>query len=66
MDLGYGDDPRLANALQFVLSKQDGEGRWSLENALSGKMWTDIEEKRKPGKWVTLRALRVLKRAAQP
>jgi hypothetical protein len=65
VDLGYGDDPRLANALQFVLSKQYDEGRWELENALSGKMWVDIEEKRKPSKWVTLRALRVLKRAAQ-
>jgi len=65
VDLGYSDDPRLANALQFVLSKQDGEGRWKLENALSGKMWADIEEKRKPSKWVTLRALRVLKRATQ-
>jgi hypothetical protein len=64
-DLGYGDDPRLADALQFVLSKQDDEGRWKLENGLSGKMWVDIEEKREPSKWVTLRALRVLKRAAQ-
>ena len=65
VDLGYGDDPRLANALQFVLSKQDDQARWRLENALSGKMWVDIEEKRKPSKWVTLRALRVLKRAAR-
>jgi hypothetical protein len=65
VDLGYGDDPRLANALQFVLSKQDDRGRWKLENALSGKMWIDIEEKRKPSKWITLRALCVLKRAAQ-
>jgi hypothetical protein len=66
VDLGYGGDPRLANALQFVLSKQDDDGRWELENALSGKMWVDIEERRKPSKWITLRALRVLKRAAQP
>jgi hypothetical protein len=26
-----------------------------------GKMWMDIEKKGKPSKWVTLRALRVLK-----
>jgi hypothetical protein len=62
-ELGYGDDPRLANALQIILSKQDAQGRWKLENALSGKMWADIEEKGKPSKWVTLRALRVLKHA---
>jgi len=58
---GHGGDPRLANALAFVLGKQDDHGRWPLENALNGKMWVDIEEKGKPSKWVTLRALRVLK-----
>lgn len=60
---GCGSDPRLANALQFILSKQDDQGRWRLENSLNGKMWADIEKKGKPSKWVTLRALRVLKRA---
>jgi len=64
-ELGYGSDPRLANALQLILSKQDAQGRWKLENPLKGKMWADIEEKGKPSKWVTLRALRVLKRVAQ-
>ena len=64
VELGYGDDPRLGNALQLILSKQDAQGRWKLENALSGKMWADIEEKGKPSKWVTLRALRVLKHVA--
>jgi hypothetical protein len=65
-ELGYGDDARLANALRLVLSKQDGQGRWKLENALNGKMWADVEEKGKPSKWVTLRALRVLKRCLAP
>jgi hypothetical protein len=61
-ELGYGNDPRLANALDFILSKQDAQGRWKLENSLNGKMWTDIEEKKKLSKWVTLRVLRVLTR----
>jgi hypothetical protein len=61
VELGYGHDPRLGNALELILSKQDAQGRWKLENALSGKMWADIEQKGKPSKWVTLRALRVLK-----
>jgi hypothetical protein len=65
VELGYGGDPRLANALQLILSKQDAQGRWKLENTLNGKMWADIEKKGKASKWVTLRALRVLKRAAQ-
>ena len=61
--LGYGGDQRLRPALQFILNKQDDQGRWKLENSLHGKMWADIEEKRKPSKWVTLRALRALKHA---
>ncbi|MBC7250881.1 MAG: nitrogen fixation protein NifH [Anaerolineae bacterium] len=61
VELGYGHDPRLQNALQFILDKQDAQGRWKLENALTGKMWADIETKGQPSKWVTLRVLRVLK-----
>ena len=64
VELGYGHDSRLSNALQLILSKQGAQGRWKLENSLSGKMWADIEEKGKPSKWVTLRALRVLKHVA--
>ena len=58
---GYGDDPRLGNAIDFILSKQDKQGRWRMRNSLNGKMWVDIEQRGKPSKWVTLRALRVLK-----
>ena len=60
-ELGYGGDPRLSHALRFILNKQDAEGRWKLENALNGKMWADIERKGQPSKWVTLRALRMIK-----
>jgi hypothetical protein len=60
VELGYGDDPRLSNALQFILSKQDHQGRWKMEKSLNGKMWADIEQKGEPSKWVTLRALRAL------
>ena len=58
---GYGADPRLAAAMDLVSSKQDGDGRWKMEYTYNGKTWVDIEEKRKPSKWVTLRALRVLR-----
>jgi hypothetical protein len=60
-EAGHGSDPRLAEALELVLSKQDEQGRWKLEYSYNGKMWADVEEKGKPSKWVTLRALRVLK-----
>lgn len=63
--LGYARDPRLANALALVEGKQDAQGRWRLEYTVNGKMWVDIEKKGEPSKWVTLRAVRVL-RAAYP
>jgi hypothetical protein len=62
-ELGYAADPRLAHTLQFILSKQDAQGRWKLEGGLNGKLWADIEKKGQPSKWVTLRALVVLKGA---
>jgi hypothetical protein len=58
---GHGSDPRLKHAVALVLSKQDAQGRWAMKHSLNGKMWADIEEKGKSSKWVTLRALRVLK-----
>jgi hypothetical protein len=58
--LGYGKDPRLANALQLIRDKQDARGRWSLEYDYNGKTWADFGPRKQPNKWVTLRALRVL------
>ncbi|MBI4301002.1 MAG: nitrogen fixation protein NifH [Chloroflexi bacterium] len=60
--LGYGADPRLQEAIDLVLSKQDKQGRWRLEYTYNGKTWADIERKGQPSKWVTLRALRLLKK----
>jgi hypothetical protein len=59
--LGYGRDRRVAKAYRWLLDKQDAPGRWKLENALNTKMWADIEQKGQPSKWITLRALRVVK-----
>ena len=36
--------------------------RWLMANCLNGKMWVDIERKGQPSRWVTLHALRVLRR----
>jgi len=63
--LGCGHDPRLNNALEMVLQKQDEQGRWRMDYTYNGKMWADIESKGQPSKWVTWRALRVLHRASQ-
>lgn len=61
VSLGYGDDPRLVNALDLIREKQDAQGRWALEYDYSGKTWVDFGAKKQANKWVTLRALRVLK-----
>jgi hypothetical protein len=59
--LGYGHDPRINNALQIVREKQDEQGRWPLEYNYASKTWGDFGRKSKANKWVSLRALRVLK-----
>jgi hypothetical protein len=61
LNLGYRDE-RMQEAVDKVVSKQDELGRWKLENNFNGRFVVDIEEIGKPGKWVTLNALRVLKR----
>lgn len=62
---GAATDPRLDEALDFVLAKADAEGRWPMEYSYQGKMWIDVEQKGRPSKWVTLRALRVLARCGR-
>jgi|DewCreStandDraft_4_1066084.scaffolds.fasta_scaffold13579_3 hypothetical protein len=59
--LGYSADPRLKNALALIRGKQDAQGRWPLEYDYTGKTWINFGPKGQPNKWVTLRALRVLK-----
>ncbi len=61
--LGYGRDARLANLVAMIRAKQDDAGRWPLEYDYTGKTWVDWGKKKQPSKWVTLRALRVLKQA---
>jgi hypothetical protein len=63
--LGYGADPRLAAALQLVRDKRDANGRWALEYDYAGKTWVDFGAKKQPSKWVTLRALQLLKLLAE-
>jgi len=57
-----GYDDRLAEAIELVASKQDGNGLWPLEVTYPGLMPIDIDEYQgQPSRWNTLRALRVLK-----
>jgi hypothetical protein len=62
--LGYEKDKRLDKTLKIIREKQDENGRWLMEYDYSGKTWADFGVKKDPNKWVTLRALRVLKAVA--
>jgi hypothetical protein len=55
-------DKRMQDAMNLVLSKQGEKGKWILENTYNGRFQVNIEQKGKPSKWITLNALRVLKR----
>jgi len=61
--LGYTEDERLSDAMQVLLQKRCQDGRWTLESAPAGRMHANIETVGKPSKWITLIALRVLKRS---
>ncbi len=54
-------DPRLKDALAVLASKQQPDGRWLLETTFNGKMQVRIEQKGKPSKWITVKALKVLR-----
>lgn len=53
---------RMQEAVDLVISKQDDGGKWKLESTFNGRFLVNIEQKGKPSKWITLNALRVLKR----
>ena len=58
---GYADDERIDEALRILLDKQLADGSWILESSPIGRMQTNLEQKGRPSKWVTLEALRVVK-----
>jgi len=64
--LGLAGDQRLQNAIDLLMKKQDPQGKWIMEYTYNGKTWVEIEEKNQPSKWVTLRALKVLKQYFSP
>jgi hypothetical protein len=59
--LGYKDE-RMQETVDLVVSKQDSKGRWNLENTCNGRFQTNIEHKGENSKWVTLNALKALKK----
>ena len=54
-------DERMRYAVEIIEGAKQKDGKWLLKDSFNGKMWTDIEEKNKPSKWITLRAMYVLR-----
>ncbi len=58
---GVTPDERVAEAIELVALKRDGDGRWLLETRHPGVMPVEMgETEGDPSRWITLRALRVL------
>ncbi|MGA9351338.1 MAG: hypothetical protein WBW48_21375 [Anaerolineae bacterium] len=55
---GYAADPRFWTLVQHVVKKQQDDGRWFKEG---GSTAVRIERNGQPSKWITLKALHVLK-----
>jgi len=59
---GAVPDPRLGDAVEHVRSRRQEDGTWLLDRNLPGRVWFQVDDGAgKPSRWVTLRALRVLR-----
>lgn len=59
---GAAPDPRLGEAVDHVRSRRTEDGTWPLDRSLPGRVWFDVNDGvGEPSRWVTLRAMRVLK-----
>jgi hypothetical protein len=59
---GAAPDPRLGEALEHVRSRRGDDGTWPLDWRLPGRVWFEVDDgEGEPSRWVTLRALRVLR-----
>ncbi|HNB53635.1 MAG TPA: hypothetical protein PK530_16925, partial [Anaerolineales bacterium] len=59
---GVTPDARMAEAIEMVEAKRGADGRWALDVQYPGVMPVEFGERvGDPSRWITLRALRVLK-----
>ncbi|MCA9858791.1 MAG: hypothetical protein KC438_03675 [Thermomicrobiales bacterium] len=59
---GISPDARIDDAIELVRSKQQPDGRWLLDVQYPGNLPVDLGETvGKPSRWITQRALRVLR-----
>jgi hypothetical protein len=59
---GTVPDPRLGEAIDLLRSRRSEDGTWPLDRDPGGRRWFDVDDgEGQPSRWVTLRALRVLR-----
>ena len=59
---GAGPEPGLADAVEHLRSRRSPDGRWPLDRRQGGRVWFDLDDgPGRPSRWITLRALRVLR-----
>jgi hypothetical protein len=59
---GAAPDPRLSEAIDHVRSRRLEDGTWPLDWSPPGRVWFDVDDGvGEPSRWVTLRAMRVLR-----
>jgi hypothetical protein len=59
---GAAPDPRLSEAIDHLRSRRLPDGTWPLDASPTGRVWFDVDDGAgRPSRWVTLRALRVLR-----
>jgi hypothetical protein len=60
--IGADPDPRLGEAIDHVRSKRLEDGTWPLDWSPTGRVWFEVDDGQgKRSRWVTLRAMRVLR-----
>jgi hypothetical protein len=62
---GEESEPVVEEGIQWLLSRRDAQGRWHLEST-PDRIWASFGQTGQPNKWVTQRALRLLKLATSP
>lgn len=59
---GTEPDPRLGEAIDHLRSRRLPDGTWPLDWSPPGRVWFEVDDGQgKPSRWVTLRAMRVLR-----
>lgn len=59
---GASPDPRLSEVVDLLRGRRLGTGAWPLDWTPPGRVWFDVDDGvGRPSRWLTLRALRVLR-----